>query len=402
MRVLLVNSASRMGGAEWSLLELALALREAGVQVVAAVPRGPLAERLHQVGLTVESYPALRLQRPRGRLGPLLRLFGLAPACWALRRATRRVRPDVVHANSLAAAASAWLALRTSTPLVWHVRDLTWPGGLAGALARRCSAIIAISPAVQSRLLADLPAAAHGRIVLIRNGIDLSRWPPHTPGARIEARRALELPVGAPVVGMLAHLVPWKRHDRFLDMAGKLAAPWPEAHFALAGADLFGEHARYAAELQARADAGPLRGRVHWCGEVAQSAPFLNALDLLIHPAVNEPFGRAICEAMAAGVPVVAMRSAGPADLIEDGVSGRLVPPDAGADGLVQAVAALLANPFQRVAYAAAARARVAAEYDIRRTAREVAALYARCAPPADPGVTLPTAPQGGAPPATR
>lgn len=382
MRVLLVNSVSRMGGAEWSLLELALALREVGVQVTAAVPRGPLAERLQQAGLPVEPFPALRLQRPRGRLGPLLRLFGLAPACLALRRATRRVRPDVVHANSLAAAASAWLALRTTTPWVWHVRDLSLPAHATNMLVRHCAAAIAISPAVQSRLQECVPAAAHGRIALVRNGIDLSRWPQDKPRARIEARRALGLPAGALVIGMLAHLVPWKRHDLFLAMAEQLAALRPDVHFALAGADLFGEHAHYAAELRARADGGALRGRVHGCGEVAQSASFLDALDLLVHPAIDEPFGRVICEAMAGGVPVVAMQSAGPAELIEDGLTGRLVAPDTGADGLVRAATELLANPSQRAAYASAARDRVVAEYDIQRTAREVAALYARCAPP--------------------
>ncbi len=397
MRVLLVNTASRMGGAEWSLLELALALRDAGVEVAAAVPRGPLAERLQQAGLPVEPFPVLRLQRPRGRLGPLLRLVGLVPAGLALRRATRRVRPDIVHANSLAAAGTAWLALR-ATPWVWHVRDLKLPERAATTLVRRCAAAIAISPTVLSRLQILLPTAAHGRIVLIRNGIDLRRWPPGRPAARREARRALRVPDGAPLVGMLAHLVPWKRHDLFLAMAEQLAAARSEVHFALAGADLFGEHARDVAQLQARAAAGPLRGRVHWCGEVAQSVQFLDALDLLVHPALDEPFGRVICEAMAAGVVVVAMRSAGPADLIEDGVTGRLVSPAEGADGLARAAAALLSNPLHRAAVAAAARVRVAAAYDIRRTAREVAELYARCVSPAGPGSICPPCPNRALP----
>jgi len=125
------------------------------------------------------------------------------------------------------------------------------------------------------------------------------------------------------------------------------------------------------------------RDRVHWLGEVAAEAlPALYAAcDLMVWPAIHEAYGMAILEAQAAGLPVVAGRSAGVAQLIRDGQSGTLTASgDAGA--FAQAVAGLLAAPETLHAMAIAAQARVETEHGVTAAAARLDAILREATKP--------------------
>jgi glycosyltransferase involved in cell wall biosynthesis len=101
----------------------------------------------------------------------------------------------------------------------------------------------------------------------------------------------------------------------------------------------------------------------------------LNAADLLVLPSVREQFGLVLIEAMACGLPVVAVDAHGPAGIVEPGRTGWLVPPDdqaALAEALVQAVN----RPAERARRGAAARHAVRARYSLAGVAAAVAAAY--------------------------
>lgn len=378
MRLLFVNPVAGMGGAEWSLLELTGALKEEVADLTVACPPGALAQRLLQADIAVHSLPQLRLPRPRPlRPASWLPWLALPGARRALRRIAGAVRPDIVHANSLTAMLTA-APLRAGAPLVWHVRDLALQPAAARWAARRARVMVAISPAVEERLRAILPAALHGRVRRVDNGISLARFD-NLP-ERALARRQLQLPTAGPLAGMLAHLTPWKRHDLFLEAAALTARAMPMAHFVIAGRDLCGEHAGYRRRLEAMAARPELRGRVHWLEDVDDAPLFLRSLDLLVHPAGAEPFGRVLCESMAAGTAVVAIAAAGPAAIVAHGVSGWLTAPGDAAE-LAGAMCALLGDAGLRARLEGAAAARVRAAFDIRRGAGALAGLFRELAP---------------------
>jgi glycosyltransferase involved in cell wall biosynthesis len=136
------------------------------------------------------------------------------------------------------------------------------------------------------------------------------------------------------------------------------------------------------AEVEAALGALP-RDRVRWLGEVAAEAlPALYAAcDLLVWPALHEAYGMALLEAQAAGLPVVAGRGPGVAQLVVDGQTGRLT--EAGdAAALAQAVAGLLAAPETRRAMAAAAQDRVAAEHGLAAAAARLDAILREAVAP--------------------
>ena len=188
---------------------------------------------------------------------------------------------------------------------------------------------------------------------------------------RAALRTDLGLP-DAPLIGLVAQFVPWKRHDLFLDALTRIVdRPW---HAVLAGAELHHD-ADYLDALRARLAAPPLTGRVTWLPWQEEPARLLAALDVLALTSAREPFGRVLIEAMASGTPVVAVNEGGPAEIVTDGVTGRLVPADAGA--LADALAALLSDPALRARYGAAGRTHVLSTYGLPAHRAALEALYA-------------------------
>src|SRR5205823_1478666 len=123
------------------------------------------------------------------------------------------------------------------------------------------------------------------------------------------------------------------------------------------------------------ADRG-LGDQVHILGFQSKIAELLALADVFLLPAPAEPFGLAILEAMAAGLPVVAVNAGGPAEIVVPGVTGWLVP--YAAAPLAAAVIRLLNDPIQARALGVAGRKRVETEYTIERMVGQTEALYAR------------------------
>jgi glycosyltransferase involved in cell wall biosynthesis len=164
---------------------------------------------------------------------------------------------------------------------------------------------------------------------------------------------------GHVVFGTLARLDPRKRLDLLLD-ALRLAAPrLPPHQLRIAGGPERGQR-QHLDELEQRAQGLS----VAFVGEQVEPTPFLRELDAFA--LVAEPAGcpNASLEAMAAGLPVVATRAGGMADQIEDGVNGRLVGRD-DVPGLADALVQVGADAALRRSMGAAARARVAAQFNM-------------------------------------
>src|SRR6202011_1410755 len=155
--------------------------------------------------------------------------------------------------------------------------------------------------------------------------------------ARIDRARARAALGGAGeravLLGVVAQLTPWKGQDTAIEALKLLCQEGIDAHLLLVGSAKFVDPATrfdnqgYVAHLQALvADAG-LSARVSWLGEREDVPELVRALDILLLPSWEEPFGRALIEAMALGVPVVSTNVGGPPEIIEDGREGYLLPP---------------------------------------------------------------------------
>lgn len=376
-RVLFLSAAGEMGGAERSLYELLKALPRTVVEPqVCAPPGAPLGRLLDAAQIP---FHAVALRRFRRTTHP----FVLAGHVRALYKGSREIndlcraeRIELLHANTSSAALVAWEVGRMSKlPFVWHCRDLTPLHGLARILGGAAAAVVAISGAVGEQLLKEGVKA--DKIKRIDNGIDLTRISPSElyPAVRARLRASLGIEVHRPVLLSVGAYVPWKKHELFLEALALVRRRMPSVVGLLAGSDKFGENEAYVNLLRARARRLALNADALQVLHERDDVPeLMAAADVFVSCSENEPFGRVLAEAGAAGLPVVSTRSGGKPEIVEDNVTGVLTEP-----GDVQALAAaclrLLGDPVLRREMGRAARQHVEARFDVRRTAREIAAL---------------------------
>jgi glycosyltransferase involved in cell wall biosynthesis len=137
-----------------------------------------------------------------------------------------------------------------------------------------------------------------------------------------EKRHSLGLPPDAFVVGSVGRLVPQKGYDTLLAAIPAVLAECPRARFVVVGAGAQRE------TLLEQARGLGVASAVTFTGARPDVAEVLRAFDLFVSPSRYEGLPTVVLEAIASGVPVVATRVSGNSELIEDGVSGLLVPPE--------------------------------------------------------------------------
>lgn len=194
---------------------------------------------------------------------------------------------------------------------------------------------------------------------------------PAVPPAELQAlRQSLALPEDAFVVAALARLHPQKGLDTLLDAAAALSGRLPLALVIVGDGPL-------RRLLAAQAEALGLTAHIRFVGWQDRTAPWFQLADLIACPSRLEGFGNVVIEAWANARPIVATRADGPAELIEDGRTGRLVPID-DAPALAAAIAELAADPAAARRMADAARRELDARFAPERIIGQYQALYAR------------------------
>jgi glycosyltransferase involved in cell wall biosynthesis len=245
---------------------------------------------------------------------------------------------------------------------------------MAAAARQLPTVILAASDAVAATV--RVPGRNAPRVMTVYNPVDLAEFHPGVSRERL--RRALGVPEGVPLVGLVAHLTPWKGHDVFLSIASALAGSRRRPRFVIAGGAIYetNGHAGYAEALRERATRLGLSGHVSFLGARDDVSEILGGVDVLVHtPTAPEPFGRVLAEAMAVGRPVVASRCGGIPEVVEDGVTGVLVSPG-DVDGFTSAVVRLLEDPGRCAELGRAGRQRAEALFGTEAYVARIVAAY--------------------------
>ncbi len=389
-RILLVNAATRMGGAERSLCEIARELA-CGDHKILAVVGGPgdMAGALGILRIDTTIVPMPRIRRTMNPLRIARDVAALATASRKISRCIREQHIDVVHANGLQSQLYAGdAARRAGVPCVWHARDAVSLGPISGRIFERATLIIAVSEAVREQLIDQ--GADPERVRVVLNGV--ARCVVADGRSPEEISRMFGIDPRAFGAGTGGVCGPGKRHEDFIHAFAELCkeevadeaargsgavdvAKMNPARGIIFGGDLFGEHGRYAFGLRKLAD--ELTGeRIVFAGWRADLAETLPALDVFVSASENEPVGRMLVEAMYAGVPVIATDSGGKREIVSDGATGLLVP-QGDVEALARAMDMLRRDPTRRAALGAEGRRAANERFTVERAAREVAAVWA-------------------------
>jgi glycosyltransferase involved in cell wall biosynthesis len=288
----------------------------------------------------------------------------------------REERVDLVHANSVRAGLMASFARPLHRrPVVWSVRDFV-PGNAVGLGVRWLAAVGA------SRIVGNSDAVS----------ADFARWPRLRaksrtvyPGVPLDAfdtsrvedlRRVWGAEPPAKVVGCVGQIAPWKRVHDVVTAFRSVAAELSSARLVIVGAAKFRpENHDYLRRLHRQVSECGLGGRVVFTGHQDDIDRVFRSIDVLLHAAEREPFGRVLVEAMAHRVPVVAAADGGIPEIVRDGETGFLVP-SGDTEAMSARVLGLLRDDHLRRRMGERGRARAFECFRTDRAARDLVEVY--------------------------
>lgn len=359
--VLHVIEAPLWTGAVAQTFETVLGLRERGHEVaLVTTPGSILWERAAERGLDLIG------MNLRSELNPtaILRLSSLI-----LRRHADIVHAHRAHAHAIGLAA-AWL---TRCPLVVSrhtaLRPRNNPGSRIKYRAQTVTNIVAVSRAV-SDVLADY-GVRPDRLTVIHDGIDPGLFGTERRDPAVLER--LGVPAGVRVVCKVANAYgETKGHDTFLAAARRVSSGMPDVHFLLVGKGTDSEKMRGAVGRHG------LDALVTLAGYRPNVPDILASVNLLVNcPKAREGLSVIVLEAMATGLPVVATDIGGIPEIVRDGETGLLVPPD-DPGALARAVGTMLTNAPLAARLAEAGTRLVREEFSVDRMVESTEDLYRR------------------------
>ena len=341
------------GGGERHLADLSRALVDRGHEVFAAsVPGSPLWSELSFL--------------------PQERTFALSPRSYVknLRGLAKFVREqgiEIVHAHAARDYHLAALALRfASRGRLVLTRHVLFPLRTVNKpLLSGAGQVIAVSEAV-AKSLRQNGVIDSSKITVVHNGIDIERFERSAAVVRDG-----ELPL---LVGTVGHLAPIKGHDVFVRAAALIVARRRGVRFVVIGEDKSPEmdHRRALESLVAEHGLNDVVSLPGWRDDMPAT---LSSLAVFVSAARSEPFGLAIVEAMAAGLPIVATASEGAVEIIDDGATGKLVPVK-DHEALAQAIEDLLDDPLERARLGRNASLAARERFSLKRMAADTERVY--------------------------
>jgi glycosyltransferase involved in cell wall biosynthesis len=381
-RVLYIQPNNEIGGSDIALLRLIEQLDRARYLPIVALPvDGPLSEPLRRAGAELHVLPMRQLRTVPSPGYQARYVVSLVPTIRRLCALISDRAIDLVHTNSLYCPYGAWAARFSLRPHIWHVREIPPQipvvRALYGEMVRRLSAVVVpMTHACVDGLFGKGPIPDN--VVVMPDGIDVRHWNPDISGERV--RRELGLSATTPVIGFVARLDPWKGVEIFLRAARQVVERVPDAHFLIVGDAPVGFE-RYRDGMVSLSGSLGLAKRVHFLGwryRLSDIPEVMAALTVLCHTPVRpEPFGLVAIEAMAVGCPVIAPLAGGPAEIVQEDVTGYLVPPGK-TEAFADRICRLIQDPECRARMSFAGREHVIRKYSSERFARRLAELYAR------------------------
>ncbi len=303
---------------------------------------------------------------------------------------------DIVHVHSRRDYLPALLGValarkqahkgRRMPRLVLHahmIRALGTPPGLSGwFLARNADRVLAVSQAVQDALM-KCHHFTPGFVRVLHNGVEIDRFcAPSSSAAhawRTACRAEWGLDADALVVTMIGRLDA-KGQAQMLAVLPSLLEQIPTLRVALVGSEgAFGTLER----LQNRVKTNGTAERVIFAGPREDIPQVLAASDVLAHLPIDESFGLALAEAMAAGLPTIATDIGGCREVVRDGKTGILVPPGdpAALEGAMRSLLLGEGSSERRARVGASGRTRAEQEFSLVRQIQSLLEIYQELCP---------------------
>ncbi|MDQ1329647.1 MAG: hypothetical protein QG641_2939 [Candidatus Poribacteria bacterium] len=369
-----------MGGAETSLYYLVRGLDKSKYSPIVICPKnGSLSEKLIAQGIHTEIIPLPAWRKFRS-------LLSRSSSLQRLIKYTETSKINLIHCNTI------WVnnyaqklcssvtrrneigeKLRIHT--ICHLRDIIKTDQVKKYSLDKVDIIIPISDAVQKPL--DDAGIPSEKIQRIYNGVDVSLF------AHGKGTLKKEFGINGYLIGIVGQMNPrsqWKGQREFIHACAEVMKQRSDVWFAIVGGDdspkTSSEHGSYINELNELTRSLGIENRVIFTGHRTDMPDVMASFDVLVSASWAEPFGRVIIEAMAVGKPVIATMAGGAPEIVQDKITGILVPPK-NHQAIAEAMLYVIQdNKLQAMGHAGQKRAKEI--FSIENHVREVQSLYSR------------------------
>lgn len=363
--ILYLHEARVFGGAEISLLALIKGLdRDRFLPIVACPPKSEFADKLGELGVRLcpIEYPGLK------------NILATLVTIRSIKNIARRESVSLIHANSPRTNLMGAIAAKfAGIPIIWHERTLL-EGGMVDInriFATLSDRIICNSEAIRKRWLKKRKFA--DKTLAILNGVDLARFNPNISGQSI--RGGLKLNSDTYVVGIISRLWPDKGHRDFITAASKVLKGIPDVCFIVVGDYSLPEYAGLKRELDELIVSLGIKDKLMFVGFRSDIPQVIAGVDIVVLPSEVEGCSRVLLEAMAMGKPVVATNLGGTPEIVDDGITGIMIPPNDPAS-LANALTKLLNDKELSMKMGRCGRIKAAESFSVEKNVAKTMAVY--------------------------
>lgn len=307
MRILLIHPSNHLNGAGRILGALAKYLRRRGHTTLVVLPgEGPLTRALKD---DIGDYVCVPMRVPRRSLRVLIQYHvEFVPTVRRLARIIKEWRPDVVHVNCLYTLWGGVAARLENAPAIYHIHEApgSYPGWLYWSWQAAVSRLAIRVVVVHASLTPGLPSC-QSKLTVIENGIDRERF---LDLHRADEWRRMVAPDDEKVILCPSHIMPGKNQKLLVEAAPLIFGQCPRAKIVFLG-QTHGIRANeeYLQSLKTLAKRNGSAGRILFTSEPEDATQVMAGADVIVSPSPYESFGLVALEALAAGKPVVLLRT---------------------------------------------------------------------------------------------
>lgn len=354
IRVLFISHDSGLYGAQLSLLGLLQKLdRNRFEPWVFANSEGPLVAAIRDLDIPVVIRPIVHWVASGSAIeqtwfSQVKSVFdGLRARVWAIAHLIEQNDIQIVYTNTVTCIEGALAARITHRLHVWHLREKVRansqlrsivPAYVLPWVINSLSWRVLVNSQYLYRAYNYFPLKK--KLSVVYNGVDPDKFTFNHEEASLLLRSELNIPTRHKIVATIGSVIPRKGQLLFANSASHLVLTTPDVTFIVVGDG----SSEYMKLVQNHVKKLGLESNFHFLGCRKDIPKILAGVDLLIIAADDEPFGRTVIEAMAAGIPVVSTKCGGPEEIILDGVTGLLVPLKS-PSAMAEAMKRILNNP---------------------------------------------------------
>lgn len=294
---------------------------------------------------------------PVGMVWYFIHMFILA---FRIKRVAERKQADIIYSNTTKSHIyGMFVKILTGKKAVWHIRDNVRQVPMLNKwLIKYSDKIICIS----EHIYRQVPAPDHKKI-LIYGGLAPDQWSA-AEKARNDLKGQLGLCPHDLIIAQIGQFTRWKNHSDFIKAAQIIAKHVEHVHFVWVGDILYTSDQYYKKQILNEVEYSGIKDKFHLLGFQENIKGLFSDIDILLHPAIDEPFGRVVIEAMAMRKPVVAYYCGVPKEIVLHGETGFLATPY-NYQQLADYTIRLLGNTELRQKFGETARQRVIEKFNI-------------------------------------